>query len=260
LRLKIALESDYNKLTCNYNYPFSAAIYNLLHFGSPEFAAFLHDKGYPELHKNYKLFSFALAFEKFKIINEELILLSPKVTLYITSPLIDDFLKNFVIGAFHNDKISITSHYTIIRFSIKQIEALPKQNFRQRMDFRMISPIVFSTGREHNGEMKQYFLRHTDSEDINRVLTMNLISKYKLIHKREYTGGGLELEWDQEYIDRKKRVSTKVTINENALNSVDVIGIRAPFSLRGSPELIETGYEAGFGEKNSMGFGLAEVI
>ncbi|NMB80731.1 MAG: CRISPR-associated endoribonuclease Cas6 [Ignavibacteria bacterium] len=260
MRLKISLVADYNKLTCNFNYSFSAAIYKMLNFGSPEFAAFLHDIGYPELHKNYKLFSFALEFEKFKAIDNELFLISPNVTLYVTSPLIDDFLRNFVIGAFQNNKISITSHYNIIGFSIKQIEALPQPYFTQRMNYRMLSPLVLSTGREYNGELKQYFLRYTDSEDINRVLTNNLISKYKILRKRDYSGGGLELEWDREYIQRKKRVSVKITINENALNSVDIIGIRAPFSLRGSPELMEIGYEAGFGEKNSMGFGLVSVI
>jgi CRISPR-associated endoribonuclease Cas6 len=30
--------------------------------------------------------------------------------------------------------------------------------------------------------------------------------------------------------------------------------------VRGSAELIEIGYEAGFGEKNSMGFGMVEMI
>jgi CRISPR/Cas system endoribonuclease Cas6 (RAMP superfamily) len=34
----------------------------------------------------------------------------------------------------------------------------------------------------------------------------------------------------------------------------------APFVVRGSVELIALGYEAGFGEKNSMGFGMVEVV
>ena|GEM_PF-6212384 len=35
--------------------------------------------------------------------------------------------------------------------------------------------------------------------------------------------------------------------------------ILAPFTARGPVELLQIGYEAGFGEKGSMGFGMAEV-
>jgi CRISPR-associated endoribonuclease Cas6 len=33
----------------------------------------------------------------------------------------------------------------------------------------------------------------------------------------------------------------------------------APFTLKGDTELMKIGYEAGYGEKNSMGFGMAKV-
>ena len=54
MRIKLKLKSDSSSLTCNYNYPLSAAIYKLLNFGSNEFAAFLHDKGYRLNGKVYK--------------------------------------------------------------------------------------------------------------------------------------------------------------------------------------------------------------
>jgi CRISPR-associated endoribonuclease Cas6 len=39
-----------------------------------------------------------------------------------------------------------------------------------------------------------------------------------------------------------------------------VRGWLVPFRVEGSKELIELGYEAGFGKNNAMGFGMAEVI
>ena len=36
-------------------------------------------------------------------------------------------------------------------------------------------------------------------------------------------------------------------------------GVVAPFHVIGAPELIHIGYECGFGDKNSMGFGMVEV-
>jgi len=39
----------------------------------------------------------------------------------------------------------------------------------------------------------------------------------------------------------------------------NIIGFLAPFTVIGSPELIRVGYEAGFGEKGSMGFGMVKT-
>ena len=38
----------------------------------------------------------------------------------------------------------------------------------------------------------------------------------------------------------------------------NIIGFMAPFEVTGNPALIETGFEAGFGEKGSMGFGMVK--
>lgn len=260
MRLKIDTETFQKRITCNYNYSFSSAIYKFLQIGSPEFAEFLHNKGFHHLHKNYKLFTFAVVFEKFRFSGNEIELLSPKVTIFISTPLIGDFIKNFVIGAFTQSSFQITSHYSTLDFKIEQIESLPDINFSDSMKFKCLSPIVLSTGKEYNNKMSQYFLRPEDKDEIDRVLFINLTAKYKIINDLHYTGDKLHLEWDWDYINKKKRVSAKVTINENANNSVDIIGIRAPFTLTGDPELIKIGYDTGFGEKNSMGFGFAESV
>jgi CRISPR-associated endoribonuclease Cas6 len=43
------------------------------------------------------------------------------------------------------------------------------------------------------------------------------------------------------------------------IRGINIRGWLAPFTVEGSKELIELGYEAGFGSRNSMGFGMAEV-
>ena len=40
---------------------------------------------------------------------------------------------------------------------------------------------------------------------------------------------------------------------------IKIKGIMCPFGVSGSPALIQIGYECGFGDKNSAGFGMAEV-
>lgn len=260
LKLSITAESD-SILSPNYNYPLSAAIYNLLRFGSPEFSKFLHDIGFKFNGRTYKLFCFALRFDQIIIDFGQIKMVSPKANLYITSPLIDDFIKNFVIGTFEQQKIQIYSNYRTTEFKIKQVELLPEVNFSDEMKFLLHSPMVISTVRtDSNGKSVQYYLRPDDKKEINRILTTNLINKYKLINNREICADELDLQWDQNYLSKHNRITKKVTINENDKNSVDVVGIQAPFTLRGNAELIKVGYMCGFGEKNSMGFGFAEVV
>ncbi|OGU42413.1 MAG: CRISPR-associated endoribonuclease Cas6 [Ignavibacteria bacterium RIFOXYB2_FULL_35_12] len=259
MRLKLSLDADKNSvLSPNYNYPLSAAIYNLLRFGSPEFSKFLHDIGFRQNGRTYKLFCFALKFDQIKISDGLINMISPKANLYITSPLIDDFIKNFVIGTFEEQKIKIYSNYRTTEFRIAQMELVPNDFISEETKFLLHSPMVLSTVRKYeDGKMVQYYLRPDDKKEINRIITSNLLSKYKLIYGKELTTDELELEWDQQYLSKHERVTKKITINESDKNSVDVIGIQAPFMLKGNPKLIKVGYDCGFGEKNSMGFGFA---
>ena len=87
MRLKITLKADKGSLiSFNYHYHLSAAIYRLLQFGSKEFSAFLHDIGFKLNGKAYKLFTFALRFEKYTNLQNALRLDEPKAFLYISSP------------------------------------------------------------------------------------------------------------------------------------------------------------------------------
>lgn len=262
MRLKLFLSADtLSTISPNYQYALSAAIYNLLRFGSPEFSKFLHDIGFKQNGKTYKLFCFALKFEQIQIEDGLIKLLSPNVNLYITSPLVDEFIKNFVVGTFESQKINLYSNYRTTEFRIKQVELLPEAEILDTNKFLLHSPMVLSTVKvSESGKTVQYYLRPEDSEEINRIITSNLLNKYKLIHGKELESEQLDLVWDEQYLSKHKRVTKKITINESDKNSVDVIGIQAPFTLKGNPELIKVGYDCGFGEKNSMGFGFAEII
>jgi CRISPR-associated endoribonuclease Cas6 len=83
------------------------------------------------------------------------------------------------------------------------------------------------------------------------------------VRNKKYNGKGVQLKWDDDYaikaFKQGKRLSKKVTINKDINNSVDIIGIFCPYTVEGDVELIELGYECGFGEKNSMGFGMVKA-
>lgn len=261
MRLKLTLKADEgNLISFNYHYHLSAAVYNLLHFGSAEFAKFLHNIGFNLNGKTYKLFTFALRFEKYTNLKNAIRLDTPEAYLYITSPRVDDFIKNFVIGTFEKQTIDLSELNFPIKFRIRFVETLPDPQFSAEMNFSMMTPMVLSTRREHNGNINQYFLRAEDMLEINRVLTQNLQNKFQATGNTKKADGNVELIWDKDYIQKTKRITKKITINQHGKYPIDVIGIQAPFKLKGNPELIKIGYECGFGEKNSMGFGMAEVV
>lgn len=260
MRLKISLRiTELKPISFNYHYQISSAIYLLLKFSSSEFSNFLHNKGYKLNGKQYKLFSFALKLEKYKTTQREIILESPNVNLIVSSPNIDDFIKNFVIGSFERTFFFISFGGREHKFIIRNMELLPEPEFKQEMSFTMISPMVLSTLKEFNGKLSPYYLRPEDKEEINRILTQNLRNKYELINNK-VTNGEVNIFLDEDYLKKHSRITKKITINEFGRNPVDVIGIQAPFKISGDPELIKVGYQCGFGEKNSMGFGMTEVI
>ena len=240
MRLKLALNTNPNtSLTPNYNYQLSSAIYNLLRLGSTEFSSYLHDIGFNTNGKRYKLFTFALRFEKMIMTNGKIIIEDPNASLFISSPLIDDFVKNFLIGTFEKQSIEIFDREAVVKFIIRQAEIIPCPEFVSQMKFKLLSPLVLSSYREHKGQMKQHYLRPGDKEE-SRILSDNLKNKYKLISDfdNEET---CELKWDLEYLKRKKTVTKKITINENGRYPVDIMGILSPFYVSGDPKLIKVG-------------------
>jgi CRISPR-associated endoribonuclease Cas6 len=263
MRLKILLKSkDYSPLSINYNYALSSAIYKLLKLGSPEFSQFLHNKGFILNGKPFKLFTFALRLNNYKVVDGKLNFISPLAELYISSPLIDDFIKNILIGSFNNQTLEIYSEYQKTILYIQQVEVIPDPIFSENMNFDLLSPIVLTIKKEHNGSLKPYYLRYDDDIiTINNSINNNLINKFRLISNKEYNNSnGVIINWDDSYIQdclsKNKKLSKKTTITKYEDKPIDIVGINIPFSISGDPELILVGYEAGFGEKNSMGFGM----
>ena len=94
----------------NYQYPLSAAIYKILRQASPDYAAFLHDQGYQAPSgRLMQLFTFSKLLNPFARLREGM-LLSHKGywTLQIGSPMLDDFVQNFVMGLFESAETPVS--------------------------------------------------------------------------------------------------------------------------------------------------------
>lgn len=252
MRIKVLLENSGKiELPINYNYYLSSAIYRFLNHSDAEYAFFLHEEGYrTSKGKRFKFFTFSqLQAEKRQIVGDKIRFLSPAVTWYVSSPS-ESFLGNFAAALLERRQLDVAG----TRLQLKDVFIPKSPRFSERMRFTCLSPITISTVIESNGEKITHYCR-PDEEDFSAKIRQNLIGKYEALHGELPSSDNFKLEFDAEYQKRHGGRITKLIKFKN----IDVIGVMAPFSVEGEPYLIQIGYECGFGDKNSAGFGMVEA-
>jgi CRISPR-associated endoribonuclease Cas6 len=126
-----------------------------------------------------------------------------------------------------------------------EVEEPPK--FEGRCLFQTLSPIVASTGVRKGSKMEHRFLS-PDEDDFWRVLETNLRRKalvLDIVPSREPLSFELVGRW------RSKLFRVHGTM---------VRGFEMKFQVTGDAELLRIGYEAGFGERNTQGFGMVKML
>lgn len=253
MRIKLTFKAIDQRasIPLNYNYAVSALIYKTIAESSPEFAQTLHEKGFIVGEKTFKLFTFSRfetkdAFIDFR--SKRIFLNNPYIKLQVSSP-IDEFLKNFVFGTFTQQ----TFHIDKSDFILDSAETIEETEITEEMNFRALSPITESIRNDKNETV--YLLPNVDWSEI---ITRNLQRKYEALYGKTLPDAKVEWKWNEEYFadERKQRKAEKLI----DIKGIKVRGWLAPFSVKGDRELIKLGYETGFGNKNSQGFGMAEIL
>ena len=260
MRLSLQLFPQNRDVTIpiNYQYLLSAAIYKILQQASPDYAAFLHNLGYPAPSGRFmKLFTFSkLWLPKAKLENRFLKAGRGVCRLQIGSPMLDEFVQNFVLGLFESSKIVIVGRGCRAEFRVEQVEALPVPEFQPNMRFRCLSPIVTSTMRARGGGKLQPYYYRPDDEKLSEALRNNLLEKYEIIHCKKPADHRLVFRLESHDTPKSKLI----TIKEGTPEETRIKAFETHFTLQGSPELMLTAWECGLGERGSQGFGMVEVV
>jgi CRISPR-associated endoribonuclease Cas6 len=250
MRIKVTLHALHSaaELPLNYQHAVASLIYARLSFGSLSFAAQLHDVGFRTDNRTFKLFTFSrLHTEAAHLRGNRLVLDRPRVSFQISSP-VPEFIEHLKIGLSSSRELNLEQ--AVLR--LVNIEDIPAPLIQKQMRFHALSPITETTNgsREH-----PTFLSLMD--DWSEVIQRNLSRKYEVLHGRPPTDGQLKWRWDENYIRKKETAGWRLSVLAD-IHGIKVRGWLVPFMIEGSKELIEVGYEAGFGARNSMGFGMAE--
>ncbi len=250
--MRIQILADVGKgisFPLNYNHMLVGVIYRFLAESNPEYADFLHDEGYEVGEKRFKLFTFSqLMAERRRIIGETIQFRST-LTWFVSSP-VEQFLSHFADTLLTQGRLSIGSHH--LKIIDVTIPRTPR--FQPAMRFRCLSPIVMSAVRQNDGQRRTHYCLPDDPE-LSELIRKNLLRKHQAIHARIPQDDTLSFRFDDRYIQRKQGRVTRLI----DFNGIKIRGIMCPFSVSGSPALIQVGYECGFGDKNSAGFGMVEV-
>ena len=131
-------------------------------------------------------------------------------------------------------------------FVVSEIKVMREKEMDRREKFITLSPINVTTVEE-NGRKRIVDL-YPSNPKFYENLRKNLIKKYVAFYGREPEDDEVRV---RVVSSKPVRVQLKNTFHRASL---------MVFEAEGSKELLEIGYKAGFGERNSMGFGMVKVV
>ena len=255
MRFKLILSTVNNKnvLPLNYQYEISSCIYKIISNANNEFASWLHDSGYVDDSKKFKLFTFSnLKVPDYKITGDRMLILSHEIEMQI-SFLPTESIEYFVTGLFKNQHLVIADQKSKVDFIVNRIETMKEPAFSNEMIFKSLSPICIS----HKNEKSKYpEYIHPKEEIYKKLFLKNLFEKYNVFYKKQLVFD--DNNFNLEILSNPK--SRLITIKANTKEESKIRGYSYKFKIKAPKELLRLGYYAGFGEKNSMGFGCCEVV
>lgn len=245
MRLEIEfVAKDVRRLNLNYNYYLSSLIYNLLSQHDEDFSSMLHHKGYSLGSKRFKLFVFSRFMPQSYDIDGKYMVIKPgKCQLFVNSP-IEKFIECLGNSLLKNRSVNICNEQYIVR----NVYLKDKLSYDYETEFRTLSPIVVTTAMETKAGLKPRTVYIQEPRFIDNIKN-NLIKKYFLVYGRLPDDMGIDIYFDQNYIQTRPR-GTLIRFK-----NVTLKGFVVPFKMRCADDIKKVAVDCGLGENNSIGMG-----
>ncbi|MEX2233176.1 MAG: CRISPR-associated endoribonuclease Cas6 [Cyclobacteriaceae bacterium] len=241
-----------NTLPTNYQYELSAWIYKVISRADIEYSDFLHETGFVFGSRKFKLFTFSqMDLRPYEISGSEIRLLGKEASLIVRF-LVDVSLEHFIKGLFVDQNFRLGDRNNQVDFQVSGVETKASPHFEQTMRYQCLSPIVTSAMRDDG--TAAYL--SPDDPAFGQIFIQNLFRKQSALavhHGEPEMPGKTDFPFSFRLLNTPRKKG--VTIKAHTKEETKVIGYLFHFELTAPVELHEIGYYAGFGEKNSMGFG-----
>lgn len=234
------------------NHPFAALIYSLI--GAADFgtAAFLHEEGVqasPEDRKRFKPFVFSRLQQMGKrVLEGRQWLAAGPVEWQIGSP-IEELMLLLIAALNANPLVFIGDRQGGAELRVEAARMIPPPQFTSRMQFKTISPIFAAiTQNAEGGRSVKHHLRPEDPRFAECVAN-NLREKFFALTEEDASADDLRLK----FVGAPKSQLVQYAGTDHKC-------CEGVIEVEGSARLMHLGWECGFGEANSKGFGMVWAV
>ena len=233
-------------LPLSYHHVIQGLIYNLLK-QNPEHSVFLHNTGYGDNSRRYKLFCFSQLNGHYTI-EKKTIIFDDIITLEIRSP-IDEFItiiKEALLLASPSNPININNQ------SVEIIDLSTTNNVidKNKATIVMNTPLCLNNTIIKDGKRYTKYYNPLDNE-FKDLIYKNSIKKYQSINNKNIVS---LFSLTPNSISAKDKYVTKFK------DKIYITAWKGTFSIEGPTDLINFLYNTGLGSKNSQGFGMFDYI
>lgn len=244
VRVTMEFTSPKSELVLPFHYTewLQAAIYHSM--GNPVAQA-VHDTGFPVDKRSLKLFTFSRLLGKYRANRETLTLYFP-LKLVIASPL--TMMIQELVNA-----IIVRSEFRLgpERLTLSTVAMDKTELNRTHIRVRTLSPLsTHSTLKKGDGSTYTVYY-HPREREFSHYVTQNLLRKYQAIHGEPW--------WTQDAPHVHVQPCSEPKMNLVYYKDTIIKGYSGAFDISGPPELLQIGWDAGFGDRNSQGFGLVDA-
>ncbi len=222
-------------LPINYNYYIASMIYRRIESVNPDLSFLLHKPN------TIKFFTFSKLMARKREPFGDQIRIEGRAYFDFTSPK-KDIVISLVEGMLQEPNVKIAN----ANFVLEEVKVLREKEICGKEIFSTLSPISVTTVKVEDGYRKIVDLYPNEPKFYENI-RRNLTKKYRLLYGKEPDDTNLEIKVRRA---KAKRIKIKDTFHR----CVEMV-----FEASGSKELLTIGYQAGFGERNSMGFGMVKV-
>lgn len=233
MRFKVTFYGS-GEVNLNHSYHLASLIYRSIEKIDPSLSL--------ELHKpsEFKFFTFSKLMvpkKRLRIVKDKMIIDGDAYFYFST-------MKNgigvcLIEGLLTNPEVKIGD----AKLVVSEIKLLKEAKIGRKERFVTLSPINVTT--VGNGKIVDLY---PENPKFYENLRNNLIKKHIAFYGKEPENNKLNFKVLK---SKPKRIKIKNTFHR----CVEMV-----FEAEGSEELLEIGYKAGFGERNSMGFGMVKVV
>ncbi|WP_456367554.1 CRISPR-associated endoribonuclease Cas6 [Thermococcus sp.] len=236
--IRLTPERDEFRVPYNHQHYLQGLVYRRIQRTNPDLSLRLHNPKVP------KFFTYSLFMtEKRKFERGKQYFLGYGGAYFYFSTAVPEIAEAFISGLLEKPEVELWGE----RFLLKEIKALYEPEKLSGKKLITLSPIAVSTRRPLFGKPRSYDLAPTDPE-FYAHLKENLVEKYTALTGKPPEDGEFDLSV---VLAKPKRFEVKPGIYQRAWHMI--------FRARGDEGLLRVGYLTGFGDKNSIGFGMVKV-